>query len=65
MISFKKTAYSNQLIYTKQLIRISFLKNNLFETTYLCKTAYYDLIFKKQLIRNNLFMQNSLLRSHF
>ena len=39
MISLKKTAYSKQLIYTKQLIRISFLKNNLFETT------YYDLIF--------------------
>ena len=51
----KKTAYSKQLIYTKQLIRISFLK----------KTTYNDLIFKIQLIQNNLFIQNSLLRSHF
>jgi hypothetical protein len=25
------------------------------------KTTYYDLFFKKQLIRNNLFMENNLL----
>jgi len=51
MISSKKTSYLKQLIYTKQLIRIFFLKkkNNLFETTYLCKTTYYDLILKNNL----------------
>jgi len=53
MISFSKTAYSKQLIYEKHFIRISFLKNSLFETTYLCKTTYYDLFFKNSLFETS------------
>jgi len=70
-----RSLLKKQLIYAKQLIMISFKKNSLFEIAYLCKTAYYDLILKttyskelsyaKQLIRNNLFMQNNSLGSLF
>jgi len=71
MISFNKTAYSKQLIYTKNLLGSLFIKNNLFETTYLCKIAYYDLIFKNSLFQTaylckiayyHLIFKNSLLK---
>jgi len=39
------------------------MQNSLFKRAYLCKTAYYDLFLKKQLIQNNLFIQNNLLGS--
>jgi len=62
---FSKTAYSKQLIYAKQLIRISFKKNNLFKTAYLWKNNLIGSLFQKLLNQNNLFMQNSLLGSLF
>ena len=61
-ISLFKTTYSKQLIYTKQLIRISF-----FKTTCLCKTAYFENAidkhshFEKQLIQNSLFYAKHLI----
>jgi len=55
---FQKTAYS------KLLITTSFQKNSLLKTTYLYKTAYYDL-FSKQLIQNSLFKTAYLLKTTY
>jgi len=46
---FKKQLIQNSLFMQNNLVR-PLLKNSLFKTTYLCKTGYYDLFFKKQFI---------------
>ena len=54
----------NNLLYAKQLITIS-LKTTYTKQLILCKTTYYDLFLKKQLIQNNLFHAKQLITVSF
>jgi len=68
-----RSIFKKQLIYAKQLITISFQKNNLVMQNSLLRPLFQKqlicgkqlILFFKQLIQNSLFMQNNLFKTTY